>query len=97
MSSPEQLKIFSRSPRAIAVSICYDRKAVFGEMAEWLKAQHWKCCLGETLTRVRIPLSPFSGDRLQRQIRRPPRRILARDDRVGTGVGVPHQFAVAIA
>jgi hypothetical protein len=31
----------------------------FGEMAEWLKAQHWKCCLGVTLTRVRIPLSPF--------------------------------------
>ena len=30
-----------------------------GEMAEWLKAQHWKCCLGETLTRVRIPLSPY--------------------------------------
>jgi hypothetical protein len=30
-----------------------------GEMAEWLKAQHWKCCLAVTLTRVRIPLSPF--------------------------------------
>lgn len=28
-------------------------------MAERLKAQHWKCCLGVTLTRVRIPLSPF--------------------------------------
>ena len=27
-------------------------------MAEWLKAQHWKCCLGEILTRVRISLSP---------------------------------------
>ena len=32
------------------------RKA--GEMAEWLKAHAWKACLGETLTRVRIPLSP---------------------------------------
>jgi hypothetical protein len=31
----------------------------FGEVAEWLKAQHWKCCLGVTLTRVRIPPSPF--------------------------------------
>ncbi len=30
-----------------------------GEVAEWLKAQHWKCCLGVTLTRVRIPPSPF--------------------------------------
>ena len=27
-------------------------------MAEWLKAQHWKCCLGAILTRVRISLSP---------------------------------------
>ena len=27
-------------------------------MAEWTKAQHWKCCLGEILTRVRISLSP---------------------------------------
>ena len=30
-----------------------------GEVAEWLKAQHWKCCIGATLSRVRIPLSPF--------------------------------------
>ena len=29
-------------------------------MAEWLKAQHWKCCLGAILTRVRISLSPPS-------------------------------------
>jgi hypothetical protein len=28
-------------------------------MAEWFKAQTWKVCLGETSTRVRIPLSPF--------------------------------------
>jgi hypothetical protein len=27
-------------------------------MAEWLKAHAWKACLGETLTRVRIPVSP---------------------------------------
>ena len=31
---------------------------VIGEMAEWLKAHAWKACLGETLTWVRIPLSP---------------------------------------
>src|SRR4051794_5812604 len=31
-----------------------------GEMAEWLKAHAWKACLGETLTWVRIPLSPPS-------------------------------------
>src|SRR6202021_3032588 len=29
-----------------------------GEMAEWLKAHAWKACLGETLTWVRIPVSP---------------------------------------
>ena len=27
-------------------------------MAERSKAQHWKCCVGETLPWVRIPLSP---------------------------------------
>ena len=27
-------------------------------MAEWSKAQHWKCCIGETLSWVQIPLSP---------------------------------------
>ena len=29
-----------------------------GEMAEWLKAHAWKACIGETLSRVRIPVSP---------------------------------------
>src|SRR5258708_3207175 len=29
-----------------------------GEMAERLKAHAWKACIGETLSRVRIPLSP---------------------------------------
>ena len=29
-----------------------------GEVAEWLKAHAWKACMGETLSRVRIPLSP---------------------------------------
>ena len=33
---------------------------ILGEVAEWLKAQHWKCCIGATLSRVRIPLSPFN-------------------------------------
>src|SRR5438046_1609946 len=30
-------------------------------MAEWLKAHAWKACVGETLPRVRIPLSPPSN------------------------------------
>ena len=29
-----------------------------GEVAAWLKAHAWKVCLRETVTRVRIPLSP---------------------------------------
>ena len=32
-------------------------------MAEWLKAHAWKACLGETLTWVRIPLSPPAHSR----------------------------------
>ena len=32
-----------------------------GEVAEWSKAQHWKCCIGATLSRVRIPPSPFQS------------------------------------
>ena len=31
---------------------------VFGEVTEWLKVHAWKACVGETLPRVRIPLSP---------------------------------------
>ena len=31
-----------------------------GEMTEWPIVQHWKCCVGETLPWVRIPLSPPS-------------------------------------
>src|SRR5689334_3663163 len=29
-----------------------------GEMSEWFKEHAWKACVGETLPRVRIPLSP---------------------------------------
>ena len=31
---------------------------LIGEMAEWLKAHAWKACKRETVSRVRIPLSP---------------------------------------
>ncbi len=31
-----------------------------GEVAERSKAQHWKCCIEATLSRVRIPPSPFT-------------------------------------
>jgi hypothetical protein len=29
-----------------------------GEMSEWLKEHAWKVCIRETVSRVRIPLSP---------------------------------------
>jgi hypothetical protein len=29
-----------------------------GEMSEWLKEHAWKACIRETVSRVRIPLSP---------------------------------------
>lgn len=32
-----------------------------GEMSEWPKEHAWKACVGATLPRVRIPLSPFSN------------------------------------
>ena len=35
-----------------------------GGVAEWLKAHAWKVCIGETLSRVRIPLPPpYSSSR----------------------------------
>src|SRR6187401_1115984 len=33
-------------------------RVINGEMSEWLKEHAWKACVGETLPRVRIPLSP---------------------------------------
>ena len=35
-----------------------ERSESRGEMSEWLKEHAWKACVGETLPRVRIPLSP---------------------------------------
>jgi hypothetical protein len=41
-----------------------------GEMAEWLKAHAWKACIRETVSRVRIPLSPpFSSPEVPRSAR----------------------------
>lgn len=35
-------------------------------MAEWLKAHAWNACIGESLSRVRIPLSPPQAPELVR-------------------------------
>ena len=44
---------------AFAAGACYIISCLIcGEMAEWSKAQHWKCCIGATLSWVQIPLSP---------------------------------------
>ena len=46
-----------------------------GEVAERMKAKHWECSLGVTLTRVRIPLSPPDSDSLPfMPNRNPPKR-----------------------
>ncbi len=34
----------------------------FGEVAEWFKAHAWKACVPETVSRVRIPLSPLTQE-----------------------------------
>src|SRR5690606_679489 len=34
------------------------RQRADGQVAEWLKAHAWNACIGETLSRVRIPLCP---------------------------------------
>ena len=36
----------------------FNYKNYYGEVAEWFKAHAWKVCRGESLSRVRIPLSP---------------------------------------
>ena len=33
-------------------------RSLFGEMSEWSKEHAWKVCIWETVSRVRIPLSP---------------------------------------
>src|SRR5215207_5809610 len=68
-------------------------------MSEWLKEHAWKACVGETLSRVRIPLSPpiyggrcgdprsSLGVRAGRET--PTRRATARGSRLDRG-GIPH-------
>ena len=47
-------------------------------MAEWLKAHAWKACIRETVSWVRIPLSPpeFLGRMFRRSRKTPPKRSL---------------------
>src|SRR5207245_1713520 len=58
-SRPGMVSPHPRLPVSPALDLeCNACGQLAGEMAEWLKAHAWKACLGETLTRVRIPLSP---------------------------------------
>ena len=41
-----------------------------GEVAEWLKAHAWNACIRETVSRVRIPLSPPFSNRALKRTRR---------------------------
>lgn len=36
----------------------YYKLIYYGEMSEWSKEHAWNACVGETLPRVQIPLSP---------------------------------------
>ena len=45
-----------------------------GEMAEWLKAHAWKACIRETVSRVRIPLSPPCFEQVRESAVQPARR-----------------------
>ena len=41
--------------------------AFFGEMSEWSNEHAWKVCILETVSRVRIPLSPLAQKENQKQ------------------------------
>ncbi len=41
------------------------RPFVQGEVSEWLKEHAWKVCIWETVSRVRIPLSPQKTENVQ--------------------------------
>ena len=48
----------------IAVFICYNSFVVFGEVAEWSKAQHWKCCEVQASVSSNLILSSMSEQAL---------------------------------
>ena len=54
----EQITIDSINEIFPTICLFIEKLVLKGEMAEWFKAHAWKACLGETLSWVRIPLSP---------------------------------------
>src|SRR4051794_4980246 len=52
-----------------------------GEVTEWSIVQHWKCCVGETPPRVRIPPSPLKAVPVKTGEFPPLRPILGRHNR----------------
>jgi hypothetical protein len=48
-------------PQTLEKAVRHGQKDAHGEVAEWLKAHAWKACIRETVSRVRIPLSPPAG------------------------------------
>src|SRR4051812_11592738 len=73
-----------REGRFCAILFRTARKSLIlnGEMSEWLKEHAWKACVGETLPRVRIPLSPPFSCRFCHPCRR---RIFPEAERTMTG------------
>src|SRR5438874_7813055 len=78
-------------------------QALFGEVAEWPKARHWKCRRRETVSRVQIPPSPPNracSTRRPDDYFRPPGCYLiysdlelARAGRPSTGLGRPNSYS----
>src|SRR5579859_5953043 len=59
---------------AVPASAGKHLEAPNGEMAERLKAHAWKACIGETLSRVRIPVSPPTPARFEAPLTSTPSR-----------------------
>ena len=59
-------KFYKRFTRTVYKSACRKSFKISdlpsGEVTERPKVQHWKCCVGETLPRVRIPPSPLAEE-----------------------------------
>ena len=45
----------------VFVSYTYYRSFIWRDVRVWLKEHDWKSCIRETVSRVRIPLSPYAS------------------------------------
>ena len=50
--------VFPRNMAMFETAVAFRLSNYSGEVAEWSKAHAWKVCRRETVSRVRIPVSP---------------------------------------